>query len=311
MQSKKAAEPVRGPRKQSRAIKRNMETNPASLNEKVAALGLKLPDKFSSWVIQGALIALKDQENPLRLNFFSTAMRILYEHTMDRLSPRDEVTRTPWFKPEVDDGKPTRAQRIKFAIHGGLSEEFVKEQLKVELEPLRRRMVDSISDLSKHIHSREDTIVLDQKEQAEFAAGAVSAMEDFLTAMSECREAVLRPVAEALDEAAVDALLSETIMEVEELAPHHSVDELYIDDMSVEQIGAELITYRITGSIEVTLQWGSNADVRNDNGAEAGQSFPFRCEFRLPVEDPWDLGPAQPKYFVDTSNWRNMMTPEE
>lgn len=288
-----------------------METSPESLNEKVASLGLKLPDKFSSWVIRGALIALKDQDNPLRLNFFSTAMRILYEHTMDRLSPREEVTKTSWFKPEVDDGKPTRAQRIKFAIHGGLSEEFVNEQLNVELEPLRKRLVDSISDLSKHIHSREDTIVLDQNEQAAFAAGAVSAMDDFLTAMSECREAVLRPIAEALNGAAVDALLSETIMEVEDLAPHFSVDELYIDDICVEQIGADLITYRVNGSIEVTLQWGSNSDVRNDNGAEAGQSFPFQCEFRLPVDDPWDLGPAEPKYFVDTSSWRDMMTWEE
>jgi len=288
-----------------------MEINPDQLNERVAALGLKLGDKFSGWAIDGALRALKDQDNPLRLNFFSTAMRILYEHTMDRLSPRDEVVKTSWFEPEVEDGKPTRSQRMKFAIQGGLSEEFVKERLKVDLEPLRKRLVVSISDLSKHIHSREDTIVLDQKEQAEFAACAVSAMEAFIATISECREAVLRPVAEALDGAAVDALLSETIMEVEDLAPHFSVDELYTEDITVEQIGADLITYCVTGSLEVTLQWGSNADVRNGDGAEAGQSFPFRCEFRLPVDDPWDLGPAEPEYFVDTSSWRDMMTPEE
>lgn len=288
-----------------------MESNPQSLNEKVAALKLKLPDKFSGWVIEGALIALKDRDNPLRLNYFSTAMRILYEHTMDRLSPRDEVARTSWFKPETDDGKPTRAQRIKFAIHGGLSEEFVKEQLKVEVEPLRKRVVDSFAELSKHIHSREDTIVLDRNEQTKFAEAAVSAMEDFLAVMSECREVVLQPIAEALDGAAVDALLSETIMEVEDLAPHFSVDELYVDDISVEHIGADSVTYRVTGSIEVTLQWGSNSDVRNDNGAEVGQSFPFQCEFQLPADDPWNLDPAEPKYFVDTSSWRDMMTWEE
>lgn len=200
-----------------------MEINLDQLNERVAALRLKLGDKFYNWAIDGALRALKDQDNPLRLNFFSTAMRILYEHTIDRLSPRDEVAKTSWFEPELEDGKPTRGQRMKFAIHGGLSEKFVKEQLKVDLEPLRKRLVDSISDLSKHIHSREDTIILDEREQAEFAAGAVSAMEDFLTTMSECREAVLRPVAEALDDAAVNVLLTETIWEVEDLAPHYSL----------------------------------------------------------------------------------------
>ena len=122
---------------------------------------------------------------------------------------------------------------------------------------------------------------------------------------------MLRPIAEALDGSAVNALLGETIMEIEDLAPHFSVDELYVDDICVEQIGADLITYRVTGSIEVTLQWRSNSDVRNDNGAEASQSFPFQCEFRLPVDDPWDLDPAEPKYIVDTSSWRDMMTPEE
>jgi hypothetical protein len=100
-------------------------------------------------------------------------------------------------------------------------------------------------------------------------------------------------------------------MEVEELAPHFSVDELYIDDIHVEEIDARLITYRVSGSIEVTLQWGSNMDVKNDDGAEAEQSFPFQCKFSLPVDDPWDLHPAEPEYFVDTSAWRNMMTPDE
>ena len=79
----------------------------------------------------------------------------------------------------------------------------------------------------------------------------------------------------------------------------------------MDHIGADLITYRVTGSIEVTLQWGSNADVRNDDGAEVGQSFPFQCEFHLPVDDPWDLDPAEPQYFVDTSSWRDMMTTDE
>jgi hypothetical protein len=180
------------------AIKRNMESDHKSLEERIATLRLGLPDSFSSQVIEGALIALRDQDNPLRLNFFSTAMRILYQHTMDRLSPRDEVARTSWFEPETEDGRPTRAQRIKFAIQGGLSDEFVRNELKIDFLSLQKRVVDSISDLSKQIHSRENTIVLDKNEQVKCAAYAVSAMSEFLTVMSECREAVLQPVAEAL-----------------------------------------------------------------------------------------------------------------
>lgn len=56
--------------------KSNMEINKPTLDERVAALRLKINDQFSGWTIEGALRALADNENPLRLNLFSTAMRI-------------------------------------------------------------------------------------------------------------------------------------------------------------------------------------------------------------------------------------------
>ncbi|WP_342740023.1 hypothetical protein [Bradyrhizobium sp. B117] len=45
----------------------------------------------------GAQHALADAANPLRLNFFSTAMRILFEHMMGTLAPVDQVVQTEWF----------------------------------------------------------------------------------------------------------------------------------------------------------------------------------------------------------------------
>ena len=76
-------------------------------------------------------------------------------------------------------------------------------------------------------------------------------------------------------------------------------------------IGAEKITYRVTGSVEVTLQWGSNSDVRRGDGAESSQSFSFHCEFQVPLDDPWDLDAAELSYGVDVSKWHDAMTPEE
>jgi hypothetical protein len=62
-----------------------------ALGEEVAALKPRAIDEFSRWAIEGAERALADGENPLRLNFFSTAMRILFEHMMETLSPPDQV----------------------------------------------------------------------------------------------------------------------------------------------------------------------------------------------------------------------------
>src|SRR5947207_6863418 len=116
-----------------------------TVQEAVAALKPKAIDQFSSWVIDGAERALADNDNPLRLNFFSTAMRILFEHIMDTLAPNDKVIRSCWFeRKEGDSNKPKRTERIKFAIQGGLSEVFVREELKLNTVPLRSRLLGTV-----------------------------------------------------------------------------------------------------------------------------------------------------------------------
>jgi hypothetical protein len=281
------------------------------LDEALAALKPKAIDRFSRWAVKGAQHALADVQNPLRLNFFSTAMRILFEHIMDTLSPEDQVVHTSWFKPERPDGKPTRWQRATFAVQGGLSEAFVRDELKVDLRPLRQRLLGSVDELSKHVHGRQTTIVREQNEQDAVAQRTVAAMSAFLDALHECRDAVLTPIAETLDEAAIDALLSETLLEVDELASHYSLDEVNVEHVAVHKIAANTITYRVTGSVEVTLQWGSNSDVRRGDGAELEQNFPFQCEFELPLDDLWDLDLAEPTYGVDTREWTDAMGADE
>ena len=279
--------------------------------QSVAALKTKITDQFARCAIDGALHALSDRENPLRLNFFSTAMRILFEHMMDTSAPEDQVVKAPWFRVERSDGKPSRWQRVVFAIQGGLADEFVKDELKVDLPPLRTRLLDTVNELSKHVHGRENTIIRDRSAQHDVIDRTTGAMEAFADSLHACRYAVLQPIAETLDRAAVDALLSETLLAVDEIATHHSVDEIYVDEVTVAAIGVDTITYLVTGSVEVTLQWGSNSDLRRGDGAEAGHSFPFECEFRLPLDDPWNLDSAELSYVVDTSKWHDMMTPDE
>jgi hypothetical protein len=288
-----------------------MNDTAPELDQAIAALKPKTTDQFSRWAVDGARHALADVQNPLRLNFFSTAMRILFEHIMDTLAPEDQVVRASWFTPERPNGKPTRWQRAMFAVQGGLSEVFVRDDLNVDLALLRRRLLDSVDDLSKHVHGRQTTIIRDQSEQDVFAQRTIAAMSAFLDALHECRSAVLTPIAAALDEAAIESLLNETLREVDELASHHSLDEVYVERVAVHRIGTGTIIYRVTGSVKVTLQWGSNSDVRRGDGAELEQTFPFQCEFELPLDDLWDLDLAEPTCGVDTSEWTDAMAPDE
>ncbi len=268
-------------------------------------------DDFSQTVLTGAANALSDQHNPLRLNFFSTAMRILLEHTMDRFAPIEQTMRCAWYTQERDNGEPTRAQRIKYAIQGGLTDAFVEQELNVEIGPIQRAIVNAVGELGAQIHARELTMVAAVDEQDALARRIITAMEVFFGTLQASRNDILAPIQEELDDAAIDALLTETIQEVDELASHHSVEEVYVDRTVVHELGHDEIVYRATGSVAVCLQWGSNSDMRRGDGAELEQSFPFTCDITVPLDDPWDLRNAEAVYGVDTSSWTDMMDPDD
>jgi len=282
-----------------------------TLDDRIVALKTRAADGYSQSCLEGARRALADHVNPLRLNFFATAMRILFEHMMETLAPNDDVTRTPWFKPEQKSGKPTRGQKVIYAIQGGLSETFVTKELHVDPRPLRKRLLEAFDECSKRVHERESNVILDTGEQDSVAESILAALVSLFDAIHDCRAAVVEPIVETLDEAAVDALLRETILEVDELATHHSIQEVYVDRTTVHGIGPDTIIYRSTGSIDVILQFGSNSDVRNDLGAEMEQSFPFACDIEVSLSEPWNLEWAEPRFSVDVSKWRDAMRPDD
>lgn len=277
------------------------------LDDQIAALKPKALDDFSRATITGAQHALADAANPLRLNFFSTAMRILFEHMMGTLAPIDHVAQSEWFVPEREDKIPTRWQRIVFAIQGGLSDDFVKNTLEINIAPIRKKLIKAVDNLSKHVHGREDTIIEKRDEQDVAASGAIEALGKFLDTYHACRTTILDAIQQELDNAAVNALLTDTIQEVDELATHHSVEEVYVDNTSVRSIGAHFITYRATGTIAIGLQWGSNSDVRRGDGAELDLSFPFYCDIQVSLDDPLNMAFSETDYAVDVSSWRDGM----
>ena len=280
-----------------------MTTTPPGFDDRIVELRVHVTDSFSLSIIQGAVQAMANRDNPLRLVFFATAMRLLFEQLMDVLAPRDSVRACDWFEPETEDGRPTRRQRIKYAIQGGLADAFVDQELQVDSEPLKAALVKAIDGLSRHVHARENTVVTDHAEQDRFALSILADMEEFQATARDCRDALLAPIAEALDRAAVDALVSETIQAVDELATHHSIDLNDVGEIEVSSLDHQTVTYRVTGSIDVDLQWGSGSDLQRGDGAELSESFPFWCELTLPIEHPWELSLARTECGVDTREW--------
>ena len=195
--------------------------------DRLAALGPLAPDDFFRITIEGAASVLRDATNPLRLNLFSTAIRMLFEHIMGTLAPDADVEACPWYAPVDGQDKPVRAQRIQYWLQGGLSDDYLGSELGLVPDALRKRLLKAFNNLSKHVHGRANTLVRDPGEQETEAEGTVS----------------------------------------------------------------------------VTLQFGSNSDLRRGDGAELDDSFPFECLFDVPLDDPRDLSRAEVVSGVDTSSW--------
>lgn len=89
---------------------------------------------------------------------------------------------------------------------------------------------------------------------------------------------VLSKLEEAVGDAAIYSSVTETIMSIDELSTHSSLEEVYIEEVKIVEINDVDIFFLVTGSVDIGLQWGSNSDVRNDIGAVGNRSFPFSCE---------------------------------
>lgn len=244
---------------------------------------------------------------------FASTVRELFSYTLHLLAPDNEVESCPWFVMEEGLDKPTRRQRVQFAIYGGLDSEYVTETLFLEPEDMTASVIDAINSLNRFTHVRPDTLVNDAAEIAEQGEQTLLALADFVDNMKDARKAVAFALEEHVNDGVYDAISGETLPELDELSSHYSIEEHGVESIEVVRIGPEWIHMRVAGSVTVGLQWGSNSDIRNDMGAVGEESFPFQAALKAPVQSPQAVetdeeGPAA----VDTSSWYdNYYDPED
>jgi len=273
----------------------------------VAKLGHSMielaPTEFTRDTMLGAALALDQRVNPLRLNLFATAIRIFLDHVMDALAPREQVEACRWFEPVEGQDKPVRKARLTYALIGGLTVEQIKKITGIDVKPLINEVIGAYSDLNKQVHGREDTIVRDLDEQDAIAHDVLVALAALLEAQRDYRREIVDGIADALRSEAVEKLTTETVGEIDILAAHYTVDWVGIDERHVVGITATHVEYEITGSVGVTLLYGSGSDRRRGDGAEIGEEFPIGMRFQVPVETPQEIGKAEITSEIDTSAW--------
>lgn len=261
---------------------------------------------FERSLYEAAVRNLEDMDNKLRFNNFAYAMRELSRHFLHRLAPDDEVTKCSWYKNVTGkEGLLARSERAAFAVHGGLSDEFVRDNLGLEIQAINKRLKDAIDGLSKYTHIEEAVFDLPPERVDALAVETTEAFAGLFEAIRSCRNDIVYELNEAIDDAAVSEVLADTIQSIDELATHHYIDEIYVDSTVITRISHDTVYFKAGGSIGVELQYGSNSDLRRGDGARIGVSFPFGCELTCPTDSPVsDSLVFEPgSLAVDTRKW--------
>lgn len=260
-------------------------------------------DRFLVTVFKGCERIGRDKGNPLRGNFVASGLREAVGHVLHSLAPDAEVRRCTWFVQAKDTKTVTRRQRAHYIVQAGLPDAFVIKTLKMDVGDYSDPLLEAIDDLNKATHVRPETIVTKGTEIRTMFHDVLSGIDGLLDAAHESREAIKEAVAGVMQDAVFETLIAETIQELDEISTHTTIDGHYLESVDVVKIGAREIGYRVTGQVEVELQYGSNSDVSNDIGYRADDAYPYVATVTCDVARPMEVRSEEIDLTVDTSSF--------
>lgn len=274
--------------------------------EHIKSIANSLESEFEKEFFNASIENLNDTKNKLRFNNFAYSMRELIRNVLDRLAPTSSVISCEWFSNETNEkGKVSRGERVKYAVQGGINDSYLSKELNLNLKDIKKSFKDSVSILSKYTHVNTNTFNVNGTDTDQYTESTLSALNDLFILIKALRKKVISTLEEHIEESVVGEALYETIDSIDVLATHHYIEEVYVDKVHIECIDHEYIHILASGHIGVELQWGSNSDLRNDNGALIQQSFPLTCELKSRTNSPEEFEPELATLAVNTSSWHD------
>ncbi|NWL08985.1 hypothetical protein [Pseudomonas hunanensis] len=265
--------------------------------------------QFERQLYEAAMANLEDRRNKLRFHNFAFAMRELVGHTLKRLAPDAEVQKCIWWQQKAADVVPqvTRIERCIYATQGGLSNHYMRTKLRLDFAQEFAELRNAVVRLNGYVHITPEVFQLEDVDIERLAAETIEAVAGLMGCIQEGRSAVGDRLSRAISDTTVQQIVGDSLDAVDELATHYSLEEIYVDSHEVTSITSDAIHIRVSGSLGVTLQWGSNSDLRRGDGVELDESFDFTCELTCEAAnpDPEALDFVQDSLMVDTAEWHD------
>ena len=266
-----------------------------------------LNSEFQEDLFESCLANLNQTNNKLRYNNFAYSIRELSRHFLKSLAPYEEVLKCNWYKNETDRKNGiTRGQRIKFAIQGGLDDHFLNKNLVriAELNHLKKQIKDAINLLSKYTHIQEKTFDISDEKGSELVNNVLKKFYLFAITIENSRNMILDALNEKIDRKIIDHALLNSLDELDELSTHTTVNSITPENYNVSMINSGSIEISVTGSVVAELQYGSNSDIRKDDGYTTSDSFTFYSVINSELSDTLPNSEVEIREFrVDTDSF--------
>lgn len=260
-------------------------------------------DRFLKTVFTGCIKVGKSKGNPIRGNLVAAGLREAANHVMHGLSPDEEVRACVWFVQALDTDTVTRKQRASYIIKAGLTDAFVKDVLKIDVKRYAADLNDMINGLNRATHVRPKTVLTDGLKIRRMFRNVLDGIDALLDAAEESRAAVEDAVGTAMHTAVFEKLIAEAIQELDELSTHTAIDHHLLDEINVEEMDAETISYLVTGSVVVDLQYGSGSDVASGMGTRTNDEYPYEAKVNCAIINPLAVEAGDIELKVDTSSF--------
>lgn len=243
--------------------------------------------EFQSDLLKAAFDNL-EVRGALRFNNFAYSLREFLRHILHEAAPAEEVKKCLWFKPDKNAaGGITRSHRAKYAIQGGLSDQFLNKKLEIiEVDDVLKGLVQAQNVLSKYTHIEPETFDVSEAEARKIIEECLEAAASYVEQVFDCRRSVRDSLMEHVDQHLINKIVSDGIDEINEIATHGWPDGHWIEAVWIEDISSNSVLVSVEGTVDVGLQYGSDSDVRRDMGVVISDSFPFEASIIVEMKAP-------------------------
>ena len=258
---------------------------------------------FETNLLEAAIRNSEDEKNQLRANNFAYAMRSLLDFFLERVAPKEEIKRCPWYIAPSEDEVAQGAreinlrQKIKYAIQGGFPDgtDILEE---FQINEKIRDLKNLHNDLSSFTHISPSSLERNQSEHEQVITNFNEIMDEFFTSFDALRDEILN----AIDRTYVEDIVQESFMDDyhQHLADMgaETVESSYVETHKVLKITSSDIIFQIEGMANCEHRLGGNKDY-----IEMPGSYQFKVNFYMKLSNKNEVLLDSNSFVFDTTSW--------